>query len=1650
MQKDTTYYGVLTIIDATDLYCTMADSREHTCGSGGKYACQGFIYQLKLLMLFLNRGCQRGYEFHLATEMVAAEHFDDIVFKFIDDATGTEVLRFLQAKHKLDENKKKIRAADLLRSNAKGQFNLEKYFKAYCAIKKRKEFSTARIKDLIICTNITFDFEELSSNKNITLKRVEEMDDILYHEPFPNKTPACYKFDNFPEKEIFYLTSDLRKLAKLLAELVLLDLPTTCDNNAPLMNVYQYALIEEKVVDVDKERLHHNFINDIDLSAVCREFRNLFLMYGLEKVKKNVNSESEEITEATLWTKVQQQKLKLKKGFGRRSADIKCQLPNDLVRDEKIEEFLQLLTFAVNQPNENELGEIIRKEIAQEFRLTDGGLFTDALYKHVWEWMTGLDEYYLSNLDRKRLFAEMRSRWSRLAVVGIASDNPEKQLAHGDFFSDVSELKHFIGTSASSENSLLCAILTNSTSLSFIKVVQAVQNRPSDGYAAFNWKGMLVNRDKIVSAFAMNEPFILIVELDLDTFSPDEITDFNSYFDRLIPELQQKSGQLIILIISHKHAVILQSPRFNDRNCIPFINNCSFSDLKEDTKDRLLEKQIVFQGQKMQLTELLSKNAQCIDTIVTERFLDQIVSGHTPIMGTPLSSLGDVVRYYIERKFEIHVAFTSACLVDKSSHDVLVINGATENQLSTLIPDESVKVRDYRDYKGYINQCSIIAATDNLTVSQICDICKNYPDKNVHFLSRDGDQFIWQHYRDKKNKVDESSFLNNAMCPDKIIVIAGGPGIGKTTALTNLSIRTKMEHPSYWVIKINFIDYTDQLLNTTFNSLDNVADFICAAADIQQEFERKFLEAQIKQEGHIVLFFDGFDEICPKYKEKVVRMLRLLKETNVERVWVTTRLRYQQELVDCLQVTSYQLIPFSAKDQKRFIKEFWLETLSPDVYNNPNTKRSIKRLNKHFVESTDNEMRKFIGIPLQTRLITEVYKQQSQQFQDGNFVDFDLQALYARFIENRYRIYCEEKVRMDFTIPDVDIFVQDGRKVKLKKHQALAFSMIFPEKCPLLFGAETTSYDQGLERVGLVQIVNGKPGFLHRTFAEYFVAEFIAKILGNNEQQSSKYSLVLQLLSEEYFGEGNDTIRIFLDHFLAKPSDIHRATLKGDLEEVERILSIHPNKINSKDRLGRIPLHLSVLYDHDRITGFLLKRFNHSVLYTDLLGYGPICYAVASKSPTTTMNLLRKGTAMNSFERTLQPVMRIIQQRNLCNSNLMKELALHANPKHKAAIVQGVNFTEAFKESLQMCNNSEIPGIFLLATTNQKREMLMADNYNFIKKALVEANYSLLSAISQCLQKDNLQGELFNLHEYKICFIESARTYNFKMLDTLTKMTNPEKKFLWQQTDYKSVFNRAIECFENDIVLDLFELFPGDNLFEGVNYVGYFQKMFSERYKVLSQLSTILGCATAQQQEKIFTELNLIEKFKKAFTNNDSDEFNFLLKCSNNDQRQRLLRSINYVTAFKKAVSDCNRIQLGMLLRCDDTERVQMMKNLRHSYYLKLFREIIKNEDSELFLTLVGFISSEEHDRILDIVSPSNHRSFIHRGNEHSLILIFRTAKGIYNQKFVSDLNSIIPEQMTHPPWSVWASLLYMVLKARAILQGPKQIKMLAHKPPTS
>ena len=293
---------------------------------------------------------------------------------------------------------------------------------------------------------------------------------------------------------------------------------------------------------------------------------------------------------------------------------------------------------------------------------------------------------------------------------------------------------------------------------------------------------------------------------------------------------------------------------------------------------------------------------------------------------------------------------------------------------------------------------------------------------------------------------------------------------------------------------------------------------------------------------------------------------------------------------DTLQQLSYTLEPFSEKDQVEFLKKFWSQNSNFEATKSRQLEIYAEALIRKLAQSISDKDKEFTGIPLHTRMLAEVFEKDFRSFyllkapKPELPHKLDLLGLYRKFIESKYDIYYKDKPK----IPAGNVAADEQRKRDVKNielhHQLLALKALFAEdQVTFLKNYQKSTFsDEELARIGIVQInQEGKPLFIHRTFAEYFVAEFLINHLTKPHTQVQELLLNTVLLETECH-----VIRAFLVEPLEKsvPSD-------EVLEEVGKKLDKQWKEREEEGALEGVTtaLHEAAKEDNVHIIGFLLK-----------------------------------------------------------------------------------------------------------------------------------------------------------------------------------------------------------------------------------------------------------------------------------------------------------------------------------------------------------------------------------------------------------------------------------------------------------------------------
>ncbi|MDF3048275.1 MAG: hypothetical protein K0R73_1393 [Candidatus Midichloriaceae bacterium] len=447
---------------------------------GLKNTLHGVIYQLKLLMLFAHRAFRGNYEFYLCTEVKAAEKFDDLVLKYKLHQESEFSYRFLQAKHK--QSSEKTITRNYLCNGTDDDFSVIKYFISYRQIKKNLIFNDGKHREFTICTNIGLD-ADIESNC------IEDKSEDC----FLGSSGKRYKI--IPESDLaqslkqkLLNTSDIELLARALFNKIRSSAKMTLKDK--LFKEYHVALVKERVIDTKTKKFHEDFISELSLSNEAQRLKSKLSTLGLSK---------EEFSSI----------LNLSSTFGKPgSSEIKKPtLPTDIISEEEVNEFLNLLVLAVNQPNEVQLTKIISTELGEDFNLKSIEVIYGMLEKAFIDWLKKKDGNPVTNITASEFMSWMKTEINTLQLDSTVYKHKLKEL--GINFKKSKKLeKHY--KDPETLNYLIDGPMELGA-IRFINTMEAIGYDKEDSYAILTVGDALAYKEKVSSCLGKKDFPIAIV-----------------------------------------------------------------------------------------------------------------------------------------------------------------------------------------------------------------------------------------------------------------------------------------------------------------------------------------------------------------------------------------------------------------------------------------------------------------------------------------------------------------------------------------------------------------------------------------------------------------------------------------------------------------------------------------------------------------------------------------------------------------------------------------------------------------------------------------------------------------------------------------------------------------------------------------------------------------------------------------------------------------------------------------------------------------------------------------------------------------------------------------------------------------------------------
>ncbi|XP_065224715.1 uncharacterized protein LOC135848678 isoform X2 [Planococcus citri] len=727
----------------------------------------------------------------------------------------------------------------------------------------------------------------------------------------------------------------------------------------------------------------------------------------------------------------------------------------------EMSDFFSKLVFAIDMPNETELENIIVKDISKKINLTDSTLLLSGLQKFIIDWMNLKKGYFLTHEDGEAFFEENARKLSMIvAAHGITSQYCAEIEAYGmNFINIPPALRSFL---SSKEQIFNLISSCETTALSAIKVIQMLKSTPEyetkDSYIAMHLADVLLKQNIIKDAFELKTSgHLLIIECDDVKYD-----DREQLFEPLSLIIESLPCKKMILITCENDTLAAKLKQKFSKNAMykeMKDDKTRLSDLTQDSQDKLLNKKVLtFQDREdFSLDKLLTKKDRHLlgKSLEGELLFKLIKHDEKLKIGTaPEDPKYDAAKhYFIERSFFRYV-----------------------NIDTNIKQDDDFFVIDVKKQIGESDAGAITATQDVVVISDtpkdFFKCCDEYGVNNIHWLKNTKNNFIWQQSRGSVSKLRQFVMMNEknqtkyqpnniTNIPEKVVLIAAEPGMGKSVILSHLAVNTFLIPAPPWIIRCNLIDYSYQFskwrepskvkldVKEAVRFLYEITEFqlfekyknqitkeqmICDFLDFHDDGKVEFKKKELKDEktislvqlfevelfthfynnGHVALLLDGFDEISPKFKYQVIELIDVLKKY-VKTVWMTTRpLSIQSDAENKFGTFSYALKPFTRENPKQFLEKFWGEKLKPIQLNKQQSKVYIKELLEMFSQRANDLQRTFVSVPLQVYMLAEIFSVPFKKFHDlGCEIlseneqqelqeKLNLNTLYASFVEEKF------------------------------------------------------------------------------------------------------------------------------------------------------------------------------------------------------------------------------------------------------------------------------------------------------------------------------------------------------------------------------------------------------------------------------------------------------------------------------------------------------------------------------------------------------------------------------------------------------------------------------------------------------------------------
>lgn len=499
----------------------------------------------------------------------------------------------------------------------------------------------------------------------------------------------------------------------------------------------------------------------------------------------------------------------------------------------------------------------------------------------------------------------------------------------------------------------------------------------------------------------------------------------------------------------------------------------------------------------------------------------------------------DTIRLCTKPKLIIDCSGQRACEVEKifqkfrRNHIEGGIVFISEQNLSLEIPSINVKhlwnhlTKDFQktilerkvNFQGkdikigdllkdqWINSIDLFPFKEILSENTV-EICKPKPEENASdFVQR---KFLTSDSKENTSRKDNEGYdiihdINDLLHfaeENKTFLLFDEPGMGKSSTFKMIQSELRIKYPFHWVVFIDLKQHwrifeTDNKITIHFSNCDIISTFLTDKILKIGGFEAQIF-SQLFKFGQVIILMDGLDEMSPTYKKFIFSLMIAIQAFSMNQLWISSRPHLRSDVENDLNPITFKLQPFTEENRKEFFVNFF----TAKGNGNQNIAEKMIDINSFFVKIQREMPGRFISNPLMFTMIAEC-------FDDDENLKLSFSYLFSIFDQ-----FTKKMIKRTMNLGIVaqgSVANTVGESSIMKFYQKEAFQICFKGDAfvegmiDLCFKHVDTPSFEDIIRVGLM-FSNGSGSyyFIHKTFAEFFVAKFFYEMLFLRKHQQDE------------------------------------------------------------------------------------------------------------------------------------------------------------------------------------------------------------------------------------------------------------------------------------------------------------------------------------------------------------------------------------------------------------------------------------------------------------------------------------------------------------------------------------------------------------------